>query len=45
MRKTSGPFKTDLGIVPFHLGCNALFIHPNCGKCRPSLYLAGKVEK
>lgn len=44
MRKTSSAFKPDLAIVPFHLGCNALVIHPNCGICRPSLYLAGKVE-
>lgn len=37
------PFKADLGIVPFHLGCNAGFAHGNCGICRPSLKLAGKV--
>lgn len=31
-------FKPDLGIVPFHLGCNALVKHPNCGICHPELY-------
>jgi len=35
MRKPSGEFKPDLGVVPFHLGCNALFFHPNCGLCSP----------
>lgn len=35
MRKPSGEFKPDLGVVPFHLGCNALFFHPNCGLCNP----------
>lgn len=28
-------FKPDLGYTPFHLGCNALFSHPNCGLCFP----------
>lgn len=29
-------FNDDLGVVPFHLGCNALVSHPNCGLCNKS---------
>lgn len=37
LMRTSGniTFKPDLGYTPFHLGCNALSIHPNCGLCVP----------
>lgn len=37
-KRVSSPFKADLGVVPFHLGCNALVVHPNCGVCQPQLY-------
>lgn len=39
MANSSGTltFRHDLGVVPFHLGCNALVSHPNCGKCFPNL--------
>jgi hypothetical protein len=40
-RAPATAFKADLGVVPFHLGCNALATHPNCGLCHPELY--GKV--
>lgn len=30
-------FKSDLTPTPFHLGCNALVSHPNCGVCFPTL--------
>jgi hypothetical protein len=30
-------FRPNLGVLPFHLGCNALVVHPNCGLCNPHL--------